>query len=162
MRTLSTRIANAAVAIFLSLLLLPAMYFLDWVIVPKIVARITGAVYADGYIGSVLLHPLFAGLVWDIALSFIADVILMYLALLYPQPYGKIVAAILAAFGLALYFWEVGGVRGMLHSDYGIWYEWISFAQYPVAFYVARHLRGITRGSRDRRTAPSIDQEAGR
>jgi len=161
-RTLLARVADAAVAILLSVLLLRAMYFFNWYIVPKIVVRITGAIYTDAYIGSALQNPSLGPLILDIALSFIADVTLMCFALFYRRPYGTIIAAVLAVLGLAVYFWEVGGFPGMLHSEYGIWYELFSFAEYPVAFYVARYLRGITRGSSDRGAESSVSQGGGR
>jgi hypothetical protein len=141
---------DIAVAVFLALVLLPAMLFFDLLLVPNITAVLTGAVPVETATGIAVVNASVATRVVDIVLSLFTAIGFMYLAQMYRRPYGTTIAFMMAVCSWAWYFWEVGGIRGMLNSEYGLWRELIVFMQAPIALCTSRYLRRITIGWSDR------------
>ena len=161
-RAVGTHILHAAIAAFIGIVLVKTMLFLTWDVVPAIVEGVTDAQMRAGYVGAVLTNPHTAPLALDLGLTLSIDIGFMYLALLYRRPYGMAVALVMAAVSWALYFWEVGFFRGMLNSEYPIWYELLNFVEAPIAFAVARFVWGITNASSDRGATASVGQGGSR
>lgn len=146
-RAVGVQTLYALLAAFVGIVLVKTMLFLAWDVVPVIVEGLTDAQMREGYIGAIITNPHAAPLALDLGLTFPIHVGFMYLALMYRPPYGMVIALIMAAVSWGLYFWEVGYFQGMLSGEYPIWYECLSFVEAPLAFAVARYVRGITSGS---------------
>ena len=141
---------DIGIAVLFALILLRAMFFFELMLVPNITVLLTDAVPSETATGIAVINASVATRVVDIVLSLVSATGFMYLAQMYKRPYGPTIALIMAACDWAWYFWEVGGVPGMLNSEYGLWRELIVFMQAPVAFWTSRYLRRITIGSSDR------------
>ena len=141
---------DIGIAVLFALVLLRAMFFFELVLAPNIAVLLTDAVASETATGIAVINASVATRIVDILLSLVTATGFMYLAQMYKRPYGPIIAAIMAACDWTWYFWEVGGVPGMINSEYGLWRELIVFMQAPVAFWMSRYLRRITIGSSDR------------
>lgn len=111
------------VSTILALLLTVAMLFLNWVVIPGLQSLLFGE---SGNINFLMLA--------DFLICFSAAAVLMYIAQSRRHPHGVFMAAVMAFIGWWIYFWEVGFLNGMIHSQYALWYELLSFVKYPGAF----------------------------
>ena len=142
-RTWLSLTVDIGIAVLLAVVLLRTMFFFELALVPNITALLTGAVLTGTPTGFAVADASVATRIIDMVLSLITATAFMYLAQMYKRPFGSTIALILAACGWIWYLWEVGGISGMLDSEYGLWRELIVFVQHPIAFCMSRYLRGI-------------------
>jgi len=136
---------DIVVALLIALLLLPAMLFFDLMLIPNITAALTGAVPLETATGVAIVDASVATRLVDIILSLMSATGFMYLAQMYRRPYGITIALMMAICSWVWYLWEVGGIGGMISSEYGLWRELIVFMQAPIAFLSSRYLRDLKR-----------------
>ena len=138
---------DVGIAVLLAVVLLRTMFFFELALVPNITALLTGAVLTDTPTGFAVADASVATRIIDMVLSLITATAFTYLAQMYRRPFGSAIALIMAACGWTWYLWEVGGISGMLDSEYGLWRELIVFVQYPIAFCISWYVRSIKIGS---------------
>jgi hypothetical protein len=152
-RTPKTAFAAAldiGIAALIALVLLRAMFFFELTLTPTITVLLTHAIPMETSTGIAVINAsVFTRLV-DVILSLITAICFMYLAQLYKRPYGITIALVLAVCDWAWYFWEVGGIQGMLNSEYGLLREVLVFMEAPIALWMSWYLRRITIGWSDR------------
>lgn len=141
-----------AVALLIALILLPSMFFFELMLEPNITAALTNAVPLETATGVAIANASVATRLVDIILSLVSATGFMYLAQMYRRPYGVTIALMMAICSWIWYFWEVGGVSGMIHSEYGLWREVVVFMQAPIAFFTSRYLRCLRDNLRNSKT----------
>ncbi len=151
-KTPLSMVVDLGVALFIALILLPSMLFFDLILEPYITAALTGAVPLETATGVAIVNASVATRLVDIILSLATATGFMYLAQMYRRPYGITIALMMALCSWVWYFWEVGGVSGMLDSEYGMWREVIVFMQAPIAFVTSRYLRSLRANFRNGKT----------
>lgn len=114
-----------------------ALLLVNWVLMPQVIGLFSAIERAGPFFFATTSGQLVA----DLILCFTSAFALMYLAQLRAPRHGTVIAGFMAFFGWAVYFMEVGYFTGMLHSEYPLWYELISFVKYPAAFALSFYVR---------------------
>jgi hypothetical protein len=117
---------------FLVLVFAALSLVLSWFVVPALVSLLPAHVDEAGLV-STTATPAFLAV--DLALSFLVFVAGCYLAARLSHGHGTAAAAGVAAIGWLVYFTEVGGLQGMLGSEFPAWYEF--FPSHILAAFLA-------------------------
>jgi hypothetical protein len=128
-------------SMLIGVLAVPAALVTAWVLVPHLIGTMTVTRTA----GMLTQMNSVAALRADCSLSFLGSFALMWLVLAKVPLHGTPIAVLMMLCGWGIYLLEVGGVGGMMGSEYPRWYELLSFLSWPLALLLALYLHRRTR-----------------